>query len=51
MCVEHKCFKKMMKVATTPQSKEGYAYKIQKFMNYCVIQGTISHNEDFEMVR
>jgi len=48
MSTDHKCFRKMMKVATTPQSKEGYAYKIRKFMNYCVTENIVSHNEDFE---
>lgn len=38
----------MMKVATTPQSQEGYAYKIRKFMNFCVTEKAIAHNEDFE---
>jgi len=48
MNIDHKCFRKMMKVASTPQSQEGYAYKIKKFMNFCVNEKVIEHNEDFE---
>jgi len=38
----------MLKVSTIPQSRKGYAYKIEKFMKYCVAGYVINHSEDFE---
>jgi len=48
MCKEHRCFKLMMMVANTDSSKEGYGYKIQKFMRFCVNKKIVSDPENFE---
>ena len=48
MSQQHRCFKQMMKVASTDPSKEGYSYKIQKFMRYCVNQKIVDDLENYE---
>ena len=48
MSQQHRSFKQMMKVASTDPSKEGYAYKIQKFMRFCVNQKIVSDPENYE---
>lgn len=45
---DHRCYRSMMKIATTPPSKEGYYYKMNKFMNFCVMDKAVSNVEDFE---
>ena len=45
---EHSSFRKFIKVPSTPQSKETYAYKIQRFMNFAATFKYVTHAEDFE---
>ena len=45
---EHSSFRKFIKVLSTPKSKETYAYKIQRFMNFADTCKYVTHVEDFE---
>ena len=45
---EHSSFRKFIKVLSTPKSKETYAYKIQRFMNFAATYKYVTHTEDFE---
>ena len=45
---EHSSFRKFIKVPSTPKSKETYAYKIQRFMNFAATFKYVTHAEDFE---
>jgi len=45
---EHSSFRKFIKVPSTPKSKETYAYKIQRFMNFAATYKYVTHTEDFE---
>ena len=45
---EHSSFRKFIKVPSTPKSKETYAYKIQRFMNFAATYKHVTHIEDFE---
>jgi len=45
---KHFCFRQMMKVCATDSSKEGYAYKIQKFMQFCKQTKRVGDLENFE---
>jgi len=45
---EHSSFRKFIKVPSTPKSKETYAYKIQRFMNFAATFKYVAHVEDFE---
>jgi len=48
MSNEHRSFRQMMKVASTDPSKEGYGYKISKFMRFCVNEKIVSDPESYE---
>jgi len=45
---EHSSFRKFIKVPSTPKSKETYAYKIQRFMNFAATYKYVQQTEDFE---
>jgi integrase/recombinase XerD len=38
----------MIKVPSTPKSKESYAYKMQRFMRFATLYKFVTHEEDFE---
>jgi len=45
---KHSSFRQMMKVCSTDSSKEGYGYKMQKFMRFCVETKKVGDFENFE---
>lgn len=50
MSHKHRCFRKFIQSLNTEASKEGYGYKLQKFMKFALSEHHVKHKEDFEQL-
>ena len=48
MTEEHRCYKLFINSLNRPISKQGYSYKMQGFMRYCVDNGFTKDEQDYE---
>lgn len=48
MVKEHRCYKLFIKSLNRPISRQGYSYKMQSFMKYCIDNDFAKNEQDYE---